>query len=202
MPQPQQHIVRLFTWLRSRSHSPLLIEFLWSTAWSWCGCWAISNARGAAMAAWKWVAGLLGRKIRRVVHADCELQCSLMMATHSRWNQLVLWVLNHRGTTWLKVAEWPHLRNGTNMEQKAWNGPFFIHASNAPAIKCTRPLVHVLGPRNCVTDVLLPLLRSDLPTTYQNRHFHSTETLETISMRQIQTVTANWFSNGSLPHWS
>ena len=39
--------------------------------------------------------------------------------------------------------------------------------------------------RNCVTDVLLPLLRPDLPTTYQNRHFHSAETLETIFMRQV-----------------
>ena len=39
--------------------------------------------------------------------------------------------------------------------------------------------------RNCVTDVLLPLLRPDLPTTYQNRHFHSAETLETIFMRRV-----------------
>ena len=39
--------------------------------------------------------------------------------------------------------------------------------------------------RNCVTDVLLPLFRPDLPTTYQNRHFHSAETLETIFMRQV-----------------
>ena len=39
--------------------------------------------------------------------------------------------------------------------------------------------------RNCVTEVLFPLLRPDLPTTYQNRHFHSAETLETIFMRQV-----------------
>ena len=39
--------------------------------------------------------------------------------------------------------------------------------------------------RNCVTDVLLPLLRPDLPTTYRNRHFHSAETLETIFMRHV-----------------
>ena len=34
LPQPQQHIVYLFTWLRSRSHPPLLIEFLWETVWA------------------------------------------------------------------------------------------------------------------------------------------------------------------------
>ena len=39
--------------------------------------------------------------------------------------------------------------------------------------------------RNCVTEVLLPRLRPDLPTTYRNRHFHSAETLETIFTRQV-----------------
>ena len=39
--------------------------------------------------------------------------------------------------------------------------------------------------RNCVTEVLFPLLRPDLPTTYRNRHFHSAETLETLFMRQV-----------------
>ena len=35
--------------------------------------------------------------------------------------------------------------------------------------------------RNCVTDILLPRLRPDLPTTHRNRHFHSAETLEPFS---------------------
>ena len=39
--------------------------------------------------------------------------------------------------------------------------------------------------RNCVTDILLPRLRPDLPTTHRNRHFHSAETLETIFMRHV-----------------
>ena len=39
--------------------------------------------------------------------------------------------------------------------------------------------------RNCVTEVLLPRLRPDLPTTHRNRHFHSAETLETIFMRHV-----------------
>ena len=39
--------------------------------------------------------------------------------------------------------------------------------------------------RNCVTGILLPRLRPDLPTTHRNRHFHSAETLETIFMRQV-----------------
>ena len=39
--------------------------------------------------------------------------------------------------------------------------------------------------RNCVTDILLPRLRPDLPTTHRNKHFHSAETLETIFMRHV-----------------
>ena len=39
--------------------------------------------------------------------------------------------------------------------------------------------------RNCVSGILLPRLRPDLPTTYRNRHFHSAESLEAIFMRNV-----------------